>query len=244
MLFRGSVIRDIISGVVFFFLDNRLCTFSKLAFNAYRNIISKVSENHCNFCGNRKANRFCPALTRLICSRCCGRNRQKSIDCPDNCNFLIVSRRQALKKLVNFQGDGEFEVAQFEVLHNLRLGLIKSRERARFTLTVEEVLSAINNAVETLRIRFSGLLYDFRSPNPNVQQTTEAILEIVQGHEKGDRGLKKVELSDILRCLQYIKRQIGAFQERGADFWGVIGDCVGRHFLAANLNLINNTTKI
>ncbi len=203
-----------------------------------------MSEDYCNLCRKRKSNRFCPTLTRSICSLCCGRYRQKSIDCPDDCGFLIAGRRQALRKLVSFWGDGEFEIAQFEVLHNLRLGLIKSRNETRPPLTDEEALTAMSNAVETLRIRSSGLVYDFKSPNPNVQQTTETILEIVRWHETGERGLKKTGRGDLLRCLQYIKRQLNAARERGVDFWGLIENCVGRHFVTASLNLIKNNTEI
>ena len=42
----------------------------------------------CLTCGERKGNRFCPAVTGNICSLCCGSKRQKEIGCVPSCDFL------------------------------------------------------------------------------------------------------------------------------------------------------------
>lgn len=43
----------------------------------------------CVKCSQRKAKRFCPALGQSICSLCCGTHRQKEINCPSACPFLV-----------------------------------------------------------------------------------------------------------------------------------------------------------
>jgi len=42
----------------------------------------------CLTCGERKGNRFCPAVNGNICSLCCGSKRQKEIDCTPSCDYL------------------------------------------------------------------------------------------------------------------------------------------------------------
>ena len=43
----------------------------------------------CVHCNQRKAKRHCPALGASICSLCCGMHRQKEINCPSSCTFLV-----------------------------------------------------------------------------------------------------------------------------------------------------------
>jgi len=43
----------------------------------------------CLTCGERKANRLCPAVNGNICSLCCGTKRRKDIECPPGCDYLM-----------------------------------------------------------------------------------------------------------------------------------------------------------
>ncbi|MEN3009883.1 MAG: hypothetical protein ABDI20_02690 [Candidatus Bipolaricaulaceae bacterium] len=43
----------------------------------------------CSLCGQRAGERRCPALDRLICSACCGKERGRSIRCLPSCRFLV-----------------------------------------------------------------------------------------------------------------------------------------------------------
>jgi hypothetical protein len=42
----------------------------------------------CLTCGERKGNRFCPAVNGNICSLCCGSRREKEIRCVPSCDYL------------------------------------------------------------------------------------------------------------------------------------------------------------
>src|SRR5688572_19649794 len=46
----------------------------------------------CPSCGQRKARRECPALTRTICPVCCGTKRLIEIRCPSDCGYLASAR--------------------------------------------------------------------------------------------------------------------------------------------------------
>jgi hypothetical protein len=43
---------------------------------------------NCVICGIRKPRRHCPGVRGDICSICCGTEREQSVDCPLECNYL------------------------------------------------------------------------------------------------------------------------------------------------------------
>ena len=47
----------------------------------------------CPICKKRKAKRHCPAKGTQICSRCCGAEREVTIDCPFDCRYLQEARQ-------------------------------------------------------------------------------------------------------------------------------------------------------
>ena len=48
----------------------------------------------CDHCTQRKGRRTCPAIG-VICSSCCGRHRQREIDCPPTCVYLPATEASA-----------------------------------------------------------------------------------------------------------------------------------------------------
>jgi hypothetical protein len=59
----------------------------------------------CPKCSQRKAKRFCPALGYSICSLCCGRLREKEIDCPPTCRFLEKHKSYQEKRQIEEKTD-------------------------------------------------------------------------------------------------------------------------------------------
>jgi hypothetical protein len=49
-------------------------------------------KNLCHLCQRRAPRRYCPALERSICSVCCGTEREQSIACPLDCEYLRDAR--------------------------------------------------------------------------------------------------------------------------------------------------------
>jgi len=49
----------------------------------------------CAICEERKEKRFCPAVHGRICPRCCGEQREVTLDCPSDCPYLLQARQQA-----------------------------------------------------------------------------------------------------------------------------------------------------
>src|SRR5713226_10733342 len=49
-------------------------------------------EMTCAICESRKAKRACPAVRAEICSQCCGKEREETLDCPLDCPYLMEGR--------------------------------------------------------------------------------------------------------------------------------------------------------
>lgn len=46
----------------------------------------------CPLCQQRPPRRICPALSNQICARCCGEERERTIQCPWECEHLMEAR--------------------------------------------------------------------------------------------------------------------------------------------------------
>lgn len=70
----------------------------------------------CSLCNTAKGKRYCPALDRILCPRCCASKRLVEIDCPANCRYLEGAVYQTqreedkrLNDLINSVPHGQFD---------------------------------------------------------------------------------------------------------------------------------------
>lgn len=156
------------------------------------------------------------------------------IDCSDDCRFLLEGRRQALKRLVKLSGDRSFELKFFSVLHDFRLTLLNFLEIHKGTISDSEVVTAIEHAAETLRVRSRGLIFDFRSTNPRVQQATDLLFEIAEWYHNNGNGKEgsTIGFEELSASLRYLEKQILSATKRGIDFWNLVKETVGMRLLA------------
>jgi len=201
----------------------------------------------CIVCG-RRASRQCLADSALddgrattdapglrwICSQCCGKGRGRTIDCPDTCPHFRAGARAALLKLAELSQDPDFEIRYGEVLHNLRLAVSRVRRTRLLDLKDNEARQAFANAADAMRTRSSGLIFDFRSPDPRVQMLGDVLLSVATLHERGEKQMAKTDAADLMRCLKYLEKQAAAAekQERGdSAFLDFIVQSVSREYL-------------
>lgn len=196
------------------------------------NIFYKMAEI-CVRCGARKPLRFCPALRTPICPKCCGRNRNKTISCFEECQYLLEARTQALKRLVNLAGDYEFEANFLDVIHNLRMAIVKTKEKTHSNLSEDEALQAIDNVLRAQRALSRGVIYEFRSPNINIQMIMEGLMLVSRWHQDGEKGLRRFGSGEITACLEYLQRQARVAKEKGVKFLELWANSVGRKLLGA-----------
>src|SRR5664279_1943712 len=55
----------------------------------------------CKICAIRRPKRSCPAVSGEICSICCGQQREMTLDCPLDCEYLEEARKHEAENQVN-----------------------------------------------------------------------------------------------------------------------------------------------
>ncbi len=134
--------------------------------------------------------------------------------------------------MFGFGGDREFESSALDLLHNLRLAIVRvMRDRDR-DLGNAEAIEALENAAQTVRTRTSGLIYDYRSANPRVQRVTDELALVLDRHQKGEQGFHRVEGDILSRTLRYLKRQFELAEKRGASYLDLAAQTVGNEYAA------------
>ncbi|MEO0082328.1 MAG: hypothetical protein ABIL25_08575, partial [candidate division WOR-3 bacterium] len=111
-------------------------------------------------------------------------------------------------RLLTLAGDVTVERSWPDVVHNLRLALLRVKQTRVQDLTDRECGEAVGNVADTLRTRAKGLIYEYRSQNSRVQLVTDELAEVASCHEQGVRGFRRVALEDIAMCVRYLKRQL------------------------------------
>lgn len=181
----------------------------------------------CSYCSKR-GSRFCPAKKVELCPQCCGRLRRVTIQCLEECEYLLESRRQALKKLLAVYGNSDFEMKWFELLHNLRFTLVDIRRRSSGDLTNDDVIQALESLVEIKRIQQKGLIYTPKLVNHKVQMLVAAMERVMAYYEKPlGTNAGRLSLEQLNSCLTYLLRQVRELQRRGVDFIQLLSAVVG-----------------
>jgi hypothetical protein len=87
---------------------------------------------------------------------------------------------------------------------------------------------------DTMRTRSSGLIFDFRSPDPRIQMLADELLSLATLHERGEKGLSRTDASDLMKCLKYLERQVAAAEKLGRGdtmFLDLVAQSVASEFL-------------
>jgi hypothetical protein len=126
----------------------------------------------CKICGRRRARRYCPAVHGEICTICCGTEREVSLLCPLDCEYLQEAHRH----------EKPIDVAEsrFSKLHaSVKEEFLHEHERtllfcAHALLDAalntpgavdSDVLEALEALIQTRQTLASGLVYETRPEN-------------------------------------------------------------------------------
>ncbi len=141
----------------------------------------------CAICETRKPRRYCPGVRGEICAPCCGAEREVTVECPFECEYLQEARRhERVPELKEEEiPNRDIEITDAFLEENDPLVALSSRmllEAAGETPGAidADVRQALGALIRTLRTRQSGLYYESRPDNPlaaAVQQGFQARLE-------------------------------------------------------------------
>jgi hypothetical protein len=126
----------------------------------------------CPECNTRPPRRSCPALREDICAVCCGTEREETVNCPFDCEFLREARRheKAPEPDPKTLPHAEIEVSDRFMSEQQPLAMVTGRLLLASALEAEgavdsDVREALDALVRTYKTAESGLVYETRPSN-------------------------------------------------------------------------------
>jgi hypothetical protein len=145
----------------------------------------------CQRCGERRARRACPALRADICTICCGTEREVSISCPLECQYLREAhqREKALPVDPKDVADADVEVSEDFIRRHEELLLFAIYSLLQAALHTPgavdtDALEALDALIRTQRTAEAGLIYESRPTNMVAAAVQRAFSESLAGYEE------------------------------------------------------------
>jgi hypothetical protein len=127
----------------------------------------------CALCEVRKPRRYCPGVRGQICAPCCGVEREVTVQCPFECEYLQQARLHERVPDLKEQDipNRDIEVTESFLRENNALMSASSRLLLESALAVPgvsdvDVREALETLIRTFRTLESGLYYESRPNNP------------------------------------------------------------------------------
>jgi len=138
----------------------------------------------CFLCNERKAKRYCPAKHRNICAVCCGEKRGIEINCPDDCRYFINGQNYQQKKITNlrikkdgivaYQKKAELYRKDPQLFAKIEFALVDAYNQNNRLLN-EDVVSALQIVLKTLKSESKGLLYKHKSEDMVINELADIV---------------------------------------------------------------------
>lgn len=170
----------------------------------------------CHLCETRRPRRFCPGVRGDICGQCCGAEREVTVSCPLDCEYLLEARQH--EKLQNPDPGSipnrDIKVTEEFLNRNDRTVSLMSRFVLDAALNTpgaadQDIGEALEAMVKTYRTRQSGLIYETRPQNPlagAIQQAVTANLAEFQLALQRESAMSTLRDADILGVLVFLQR--------------------------------------
>jgi hypothetical protein len=173
---------------------------------------------NCTICHTRKPRRFCLGVNSEICSVCCGTEREQSIDCPLECEYLREAHRHESVPEVGpaTLPNQEIRVTEEFLERNQALVLLLSSAVAssametKAAVTDFDIREALESLIRAWRALDSGLYYEGLPPNPYAAAIHEAVQARVADLRKRETeatgSLTTIRDSTVLTVLVFLQR--------------------------------------
>jgi len=169
----------------------------------------------CKICETRKPRRYCPGVGGDICSICCGNEREVTVNCPLDCQYLVEARLHEKLAAVNPEQvpNQDIRVSE-EFLREHEPLLIflgaKLLETSLDTASAvdSDVREALESLIRTYRTLQSGLYYESLPPNLVAAAIHQKLQDAIQGLRKelSEKGATAIRDAEILGVLVFLER--------------------------------------
>ncbi len=166
-------------------------------------------------CRTRRPRRFCPGVRGEICSPCCGTEREVTVECPLDCEFLREGRRH---QRAPARDAAEFPNRDIQVSEKLLrdneplltfLSLTLFRAATQVPGVVDsDVLEALDALIRTYRTLESGVYYESRPDNllaASIYGAVQRALVEYRGAEQRELGMTKTRDAGVLGLLVFLQ---------------------------------------
>jgi hypothetical protein len=177
----------------------------------------------CAICAVRRPKRHCPGVGGEICSICCGTEREETVSCPLDCEYLRDARRheQATRRHENSTASGRDKLPDADIRvtdeflseHGdlfAALGEIVCEAALEAPGAVDsDVREALASLVRTYRTLASGLYYETLPENGGAARVFRGVQDKIKqarDHEKRRLSLPVIRDGDLLRCLVFLEQ--------------------------------------
>ncbi|HWC98217.1 MAG TPA: hypothetical protein VG456_15770 [Candidatus Sulfopaludibacter sp.] len=170
----------------------------------------------CAICEIRRPRRFCPGVRGDICTICCGTEREVTVSCPLDCEYLRDSRRHEKTEAIGIEQvpnrdirvSENFLEANQEMLYFLgqMVGDAAVNTPGAVDFDVREALEAL---VRTYRTLQSGVYYESIPANPLAANIYAAVQQAAAQHREEEKkrfGMSKTRDADVLGLLVFLQR--------------------------------------
>jgi len=169
----------------------------------------------CAICGIRRPRRHCPGVSGDICSICCGTEREVTVSCPLDCEYLADARRHERPEPldVNQVPNRDIEVSESRLAEHEELLLAVGQ--AVVAATFEEgaidfdVREALEGLIRTYRTLASGLYYDSIPANPlaaGIFRQVQSAVTAFREDETRQAGMIRTRDREVLEVLVFLQR--------------------------------------
>jgi hypothetical protein len=170
----------------------------------------------CGICKTRKPRRQCPGVQGEICSICCAREREESIDCPIDCTYLQDAHEHerppdldpATLPNQDIQVAEEF-LREREILLAFVAVTVLEGALESAGATDWDIREALESLIATWRTLESGIYYEKLPVNPyaaSIATYARKKIEDVKNRELKETGERSLSDSDILVVLVFLQR--------------------------------------
>jgi len=170
----------------------------------------------CAICETRRPRRFCPGVHGDICSLCCGTEREVTVSCPLDCEYLRDARRHdraAGPRPTEFPNK-DIEITDRFLRNHEELLVFTSQSVLRAALATAgandfDVRDALDALIRTYRTLESGVYYETRPANllaAEIYAHVQTAVAEFRRQETERLGVTKTRDADVLGVLAFLQR--------------------------------------
>jgi hypothetical protein len=170
----------------------------------------------CALCETRRPRRFCPGVRGDICTTCCGAEREVTVSCPLDCEYLREARKHDKMPLFDPKQipNRDINVTDQLLSENEKLLAFLSMTLTRAASETPGVVDfdmrdALDSLTRTYRSLQSGVYYETRPTNPlaaHICDVVQAGIADFRRRETESLGMTKTRDAGILGLLVFMQR--------------------------------------